>query len=210
MQNEKTRNEILGFIKECNWIELEKRLLTRLAFGTAGLRGVMQAGFSAMNDLVVIQSAQGLSKYILECYPSVEDRERGVVIGYDGRYNSKRFAELSACVFINDNIPVWLYSKIVATPFVPFAVAEKKCLAGIMVTASHNPKEDNGYKVYWTNSAQIISPHDKNIQKHIHDNIVYVVVVHKDHSSLTEILILAFNFSSPQALGFVLEFRSFK
>lgn len=83
-----------------------------------------------------------------------------------------RFAELSACVFLTDGIPVWLYSKTVATPFVPFAVKELNCLAGIMVTASHNPKEDNGYKVYWTNSAQIISPHDKNIQANILQNLV--------------------------------------
>lgn len=83
-----------------------------------------------------------------------------------------RFAELSACVFLTEGIPVWLYSRTVATPFVPFAVKELGCLAGIMVTASHNPKEDNGYKVYWTNSAQIISPHDKNIQANILQNLM--------------------------------------
>lgn len=83
-----------------------------------------------------------------------------------------RFAELSACVFINENVPVYLYSKMVATPFIPFAVREMNCLAGVMVTASHNPKQDNGYKVYWTNSAQIISPHDKNIQNSILQNLV--------------------------------------
>lgn len=83
-----------------------------------------------------------------------------------------RFAELSACVFLSAGIPVWLYSRTVATPFVPFAVRELQCLAGVMVTASHNPKEDNGYKVYWTNSAQIISPHDKNIQACILQNLV--------------------------------------
>lgn len=83
-----------------------------------------------------------------------------------------RFAELSACIFINANVPVYLYSEMVATPFVSFAVRELNCLAGVMVTASHNPKEDNGYKVYWTNSAQIIAPHDKGIQNSIMQNLM--------------------------------------
>ncbi|XP_058819433.1 phosphopentomutase [Topomyia yanbarensis] len=171
-KNENTLNEIKSLVKGQEWKILSGRLLKRLAFGTAGLRGVMQAGFNAMNDLVVVQSAQGLCNYILECYPTSVDKARGVVLGFDGRYNSKRFAELSACVFLTAGIPVWLYSRTVATPFVPFAVQELQCLAGIMVTASHNPKEDNGYKVYWTNSAQIISPHDKNIQAHILQSLV--------------------------------------
>lgn len=171
-KNENTLNEIKSLVKAQEWKILSGRLLQRLAFGTAGLRGVMQAGFNAMNDMVVIQSAQGLCQYILECYPTTADRQRGIVLGFDGRHNSRRFAELSACVFLAAGIPVWLYSRTVATPFVPFAVQELKCVAGIMVTASHNPKEDNGYKVYWTNSAQIISPHDKNIQAHILRNLV--------------------------------------
>lgn len=83
-----------------------------------------------------------------------------------------RFAELTATIFINEDIPVYLYSRMTATPFVPFCVQEKKALCGIMVTASHNPKEDNGYKVYWANSAQIIPPHDKNIQNSILENLV--------------------------------------
>lgn len=171
-KNENTLNEIKALVKNKEWKILSGRMLKRLAFGTAGLRGVMQAGFNAMNDLVVVQSAQGLCKYILECYTSSTDRKRGIVLGYDGRYNSKRFAELTACIFLAADIPVWLYGRTVATPFVPFAVRELQCLAGVMVTASHNPKEDNGYKVYWTNSAQIISPHDKNIQQHILQNLM--------------------------------------
>lgn len=171
-KNENTLNEIKSLVKGEEWKILSGRLMKRLAFGTAGLRGVMQAGFNAMNDLVVVQSAQGLCQYILECYPSQEDRKRGVVLGFDGRYNSKRFAELSACVFLAEGIPVWLYSRTVATPLVPFAVMELQCLVGVMVTASHNPKEDNGYKVYWTNSAQIITPHDKNIQASILQNLL--------------------------------------
>lgn len=100
------------------------------------------------------------------------DYERGVVIGFDGRYNSKRFADLSTTVFLNNKIKVFLYSETVPTPFVPFAIMQKKCLAGVMVTASHNPKEDNGYKVFWSNGAQIIPPHDKQIQYSIDSNLI--------------------------------------
>lgn len=93
-----------------------------------------------------------------------------------------RFAELSACVFLNEGIPVWLYSQMVATPFVPFAISEKHLLAGVMVTASHNPKEDNGYKVYWSNGSQIITPHDKNIQLAILENLKWVYVTRSTRS----------------------------
>lgn len=86
-------------------------------------------------------------------------------------YHLLSFAELSSSVFLNEGIPVHLYSEMVATPFIPFAISHMNLLAGVMVTASHNPKEDNGYKVYWNNGAQIISPHDKNIQAYIIDNL---------------------------------------
>lgn len=156
---------------EENWSVLEERLLTRLAFGTAGLRGPMQAGFNSMNDLVVIQTAQGIAQYLLASGSPDQVRQQGIVLGYDGRYNSRRFAELSAAVFLAENIRVFLFSKMTPTPFVPFCILKEKAAAGIMVTASHNPKEDNGYKVYWNNGAQIISPHDKNIQQYILNNL---------------------------------------
>ncbi|XP_055712010.1 phosphopentomutase [Phlebotomus papatasi] len=171
-KNEATLEEIRKLVNDSEWEKLKLLLLTRLSFGTAGLRGAMRAGFNGMNELVVLQTAQGLLKYVQKCYPNVEDQKRGVVFGYDGRYQSKRFAEISASIFLHADIPVYLYGKTVATPMVPFAVLEKKCLAGVMVTASHNPKNDNGYKVYWTNSAQIISPHDKGIQESILQNLI--------------------------------------
>lgn len=99
-QNEKTLEEVRELARRSEWKVLGERLLQRLTFGTAGLRGVMQAGFNAMNDLVVIQSAQGLAKYLLQCYPSAEDRSRGVVLGYDGRYNSKRYGSEPVCVCV--------------------------------------------------------------------------------------------------------------
>uniref|UniRef100_A0A336KYE3 CSON013293 protein n=1 Tax=Culicoides sonorensis TaxID=179676 RepID=A0A336KYE3_CULSO len=170
-KNEKTLKEIQDLVNEKSWNELRSRLMTRLSFGTAGLRGKMQAGFNGMNDLVIVQTAQGLMKCLLEKFPAKEVSDKGIVIGYDGRHNSKRFAELSAAIFLNGKIPVYLFNTTVPTPFVPFCVLEKSCIAGIMVTASHNPKEDNGYKVYWNNGAQIMSPHDKDIQKSILANL---------------------------------------
>ncbi|KAJ9598205.1 hypothetical protein L9F63_011109 [Diploptera punctata] len=169
-KNEKTREEILSLCKAENVEQLKKLLLTRLQFGTAGLRGSMGAGYSQMNDLVIIQTAQGLTVYLEETLKEIIYKQ-GVVVGYDGRHNSRRWAELTAAVLLNRNIPVYLYSKVCPTPFVAFAVSHYKCAAGVMVTASHNPKNDNGFKVYWENSAQIIPPHDKGIQMNIEINL---------------------------------------
>lgn len=140
-----------------------------MEFGTAGLRGRMGPGYNQMNDLVIVQTGQGLAKYLLKTLKNVP--EKGIILGYDGRYNSKRFAELTAAIFLSNKIKVYLYSKICPTPFIPFGVLKYGCAAGVMVTASHNPKEDNGYKVYWENGSQIISPHDKEIQKSICENL---------------------------------------
>ncbi|XP_064547838.1 phosphopentomutase [Drosophila montana] len=170
--NSKTKKEILKLIEAKDWDTLKLRLLKRIAFGTAGLRAEMRAGFDSMNDLVVVQTAQGLCSYLKEQYPDKSSwSERGIVFGYDARHNSKRFAELSAIVFLKNNFRVYLFNRYAATPFVSFAIKELNCLAGVQVTASHNPKKDNGYKVYWTNGAQIISPHDSGIHKAILKNL---------------------------------------
>ncbi|XP_068144164.1 glucose 1,6-bisphosphate synthase [Drosophila tropicalis] len=171
-KNPSTLSQIMDAIKAEDWNTLRRRLCTRITFGTAGLRGCMRAGFDSMNELVVIQTAQGLCAYLKEQYPNEEDwKSRGIVIGYDGRYNSQRFAELTAIVFLNNNFLVYLYTRFVATPLVPFAILRLRCLAGVQVTASHNPKQDNGYKVYWNNGAQIIPPHDVGIQEAIMKNL---------------------------------------
>ena len=152
-----------------DWSRVKNLLMQRLQFGTAGIRGKMNTGFSSMNDLVVIQTSQGLAKYLLE-YDS-EVKKKGVVIGFDGRHNSKRFAERSSVAFLSQHIPVYLFSDLVPTPFVPFGVKLLNASAGVMITASHNPKYDNGYKVYFSNGAQIKSPHDQNIHKSIINNL---------------------------------------
>nr|CAD7439127.1 unnamed protein product [Timema bartmani] len=165
LRNEKTRQEIQSLVDNMNISELDAMFESRLTFGTAGIRGAMGPGPSNMNDLVIIQTTQGLVTYLQEaCTESVL---RGVAIGYDGRYNSKRFAELTTAIILNRGIPVYLFSRVCPTPFIPYTVTHFNLSAGIMITASHNPKEDNGYKVYWQNGSQIIPPHDKNIQKSI-------------------------------------------
>lgn len=166
-KNETTRSEIMK-MKEQNKLEaLSKILLNRMEFGTAGLRAAMGAGFARMNDVTVIQATQGLCKYIMQCSTKEELVNKGVIIGYDARHNSCRFARLTANVFLHAGVKTRLFRQIVCTPFVPFGVRHFGCLSGIMVTASHNPKEDNGYKVYWRNGAQIIPPIDTSISQAI-------------------------------------------
>ncbi|XP_072432817.1 glucose 1,6-bisphosphate synthase isoform X1 [Chiloscyllium punctatum] len=173
--NPKTKAEIEKMLRDGKKKELRDRLCYRMTFGTAGLRSSMGAGFSCINDLTIIQSTQGLLKYLEKCFSDL--KHRGVVIGYDTRgqettsCSSKRLAQLTAAVFLGKNIPVYLFSTYVPTPFVPYAVKQLHVAAGVMITASHNPKQDNGYKVYWENGAQIGSPHDKRILEHIEESL---------------------------------------
>uniref|UniRef100_A0A672JDQ1 Phosphoglucomutase 2 n=1 Tax=Salarias fasciatus TaxID=181472 RepID=A0A672JDQ1_SALFA len=173
--NPKTASMVQEMVKDGATEALKKCLSSRMEFGTAGLRAAMGPGTSCMNDLTIIQTTQGFCCYLEQSFGDL--KERGVVIGYDARAHppsgggSKRFASLAAAVFISRGVPVHLFSDITPTPFVPFAVSHLGLCAGIMVTASHNPKQDNGYKVYWENGAQIVSPHDKGISKAIEENL---------------------------------------
>lgn len=146
----------------------------RLEFGTAGLRAAMGPGTKMMNDLVVVQTTQGICKYLTHVFGE-RAKTMGFAIGYDhraqGSLNSRRFAELTAAVCVAYGIKVYLYEGFVATPLVPFCIEQKGCAGGVMVTASHNPKADNGYKVYWANGSQIIPPHDAGIAASILENL---------------------------------------
>jgi phosphoglucomutase len=168
-KDKSTTDEINLLLDEDNTEELERRLRHRIAFGTAGLRGPMQAGFACMNSLTVIQASQGLAAYLLKTEKDV--KRRGVVIGRDARHNSEKFAKLTAAAFVAKGIKVWWYETPSHTPLVPFGVQELNAVAGIMVTASHNPAKDNGYKVYWSNACQIIPPHDSGIAASIMENL---------------------------------------
>uniref|UniRef100_A0A3B4ANJ1 Uncharacterized protein n=1 Tax=Periophthalmus magnuspinnatus TaxID=409849 RepID=A0A3B4ANJ1_9GOBI len=166
-RNPLTRAVIQTLVDQNQVSELRSRLGSRLSFGTAGLRAPMGAGFNRINDLTVIQSSQGLCVYLSRCVPDLQ--QRGVVIGYDTRAqresgcSSERLARLAAAVFLSRDVPVHLFSSYVPTPYVPFAVLKLGAAAGIMITASHNPKDDNGYKVYWSAGPQICSPHDRQV-----------------------------------------------
>ena len=133
--------------------EIEDRFYTALSFGTAGLRGVMGVGLNRMNGYVVAQATQGLAELILSAGPDCAGR--GVVIGYDCRHQSDVFARTAAEVLAANGIRVLLFDAMRPTPEVSFAIRHYHCIAGINVTASHNPKEYNGYKVYWEDGAQI-------------------------------------------------------
>lgn len=158
--DENTKNEIRRLLKE-HPQELIESFYTTLAFGTGGLRGVMGIGSNRMNIYTVKTATQGLANYINKQPKS--DKPHSVIIGYDCRNNSKLFAEESAKVLAANGIKVYIYSDLRPVPLVSFGCRHKGCIAGIMVTASHNPPEYNGYKVYWSDGAQVLPPHDTGI-----------------------------------------------
>ncbi|MEJ2766363.1 phospho-sugar mutase [Photobacterium sp. MCCC 1A19761] len=161
----KTRNELQQLIDTHNEAELAERFSGRLAFGTAGLRGIVGAGPNRMNHLVIRETATGLGQYLLAT--ESDAAERGVVIGFDGRPDSKRFAHDTASVLTAQGIKVYMTTHVAPTPMVAFGVKHFGAAAGVVVTASHNPPAYNGFKVYWGNGAQIIPPHDSGIAEKI-------------------------------------------
>lgn len=148
--DEETRQELSGLSDSK---EIEDRFYTDLEFGTGGLRGVLGAGTNRMNTYVIRKATQGLAEYILDC--GEEGTKRGVVIAYDSRRYSDRFALEAALIFAQNGIKAYLFDSLRPTPELSFAVRHLKAQAGIVVTASHNPKEYNGYKVYWEDGGQV-------------------------------------------------------
>lgn len=139
--------------------EIEDRFYRRLEFGTGGLRGVIGAGTNRMNIYTVRQATQGLANYIV----SQNGQDKGVAIAYDSRIMSAEFADEAALCLNANGIKAYVFESLRPTPELSFAVRELGCVSGIVLTASHNPREYNGYKVYWEDGAQITPPHDKNI-----------------------------------------------
>ena len=166
-KDENIKNEILNLRPQ----EKEELFGKRLEFGTAGLRGAVGFGFARMNALVIIQTTQGIFEYLCEIHGLEKVQKRGVVVGHDHRYGSIQFAELVAAVFLSRNVKVEYYRDICHTPLVPFGVCRLDAVCGIMITASHNPKQDNGYKLYGSNGCQIIPPHDSKIAALILQNL---------------------------------------
>ena len=155
--DEETKRELLEI--KGNESEIEDRFYKELEFGTAGLRGIIGAGTNRMNKYTVGKATQGLANYILE----QRTQEKGVAISYDSRKMSKEFAMQTALIFCANGIKAYLFENLRPVPELSFAVRELKCTAGIMITASHNPPKYNGYKVYWDDGSQIVSPRDTEI-----------------------------------------------
>lgn len=161
--DDKTKNEVQKLI-DSNTEELKDRFYKNLEFGTGGMRGIMGAGTNRINKYTLGKSTQGLSNYLKQVYNKEQVK---VVIAYDCRHNSDTLARTVAEVFAANGIKVFLFSELRTTPELSFAVKYLNCHAGIVLTASHNPPEYNGYKVYWTDGGQIVPPQDGAIVSEI-------------------------------------------
>ena len=155
-----TKKEVSRMMAADDKTEVIEAFYRDLEFGTGGLRGIMGAGTNRMNIYTVGAATQGLSNYLKAQFPN---REISVVIGHDCRNNSRLFAEISANIFSANGIMVYLWEDLRPTPETSFAIRHLGCQSGIIITASHNPKEYNGYKAYWDDGAQMIAPHDVNV-----------------------------------------------
>ena len=157
------RTEVERLLSNQDFEELHERFYTELAFGTGGIRGVMGGGYNRMNPLMIQRASEGLSRYILAHGDSDKAGKKSVAIAYDSRLNSDLFARTAAEVFAGHGITVYLFSALRPTPELSFAIRYFGCASGAVCTASHNPKKYNGFKVYWSDGAQIVAPHDKGI-----------------------------------------------
>ena len=140
--------------------ELEEAFFQDLEFGTGGLRGIMGVGTNRMNKYTIGLATQGLANYLHKSFP---EQDLKVAIAYDSRHNSREFAQIVADIFSANNIDVYFFANLRPTPLLSFAIRHFGCQSGVMLTASHNPKEYNGYKAYWNDGGQLVKPHDKNV-----------------------------------------------
>ena len=166
--------------------ELIEAFYKDLEFGTGGLRGIMGAGTNKMNIYTVGAATQGLSNYLISQFPDLP--QISVVIGHDCRNNSRKFAEISADIFTANGIKVYLWDDLRPTPETSFAIRHFGCQSGVIITASHNPKEYNGYKAYWSDGAQMIAPHDENVIKEVNKIKNVNDIKFKGNENLIEII----------------------
>ncbi len=159
--DEKTKEELRSIADDEK--EIKERFYTELEFGTAGLRGIIGAGTNRMNQYVVRHATQGLANYILK----VGAQDKGVAIGYDSRHMSPEFADDAALCLAANGIKAYVFDSLRPTPEISFALRYYHCTAAVNITASHNPAEYNGYKVYWEDGAQITPPHDTGIMEEV-------------------------------------------
>ena len=183
--DEETRKQVQNLIDN-DPNELTESFYRILEFGTGGLRGIMGVGTNRMNIYTVAMATQGLANYIKMKFADMKTPQ--IAIAYDCRNNSKEFAKITADVMTANGIKVFLFSALRPTPELSFAIRELKCQSGIVVTASHNPKEYNGYKVYWEDGGQIVAPHDKNIIAEVQKITDISMVKRKGNAKLLEML----------------------
>ncbi len=158
--DEETRKDVQAMLDNADKTDLIDAFYRDLEFGTGGLRGIMGAGTNRMNKYIVGMATQGFANYINKAFPG---KQSAVVVGHDCRNNGRMFAETVADIFSANGIKVYLFESLRPTPEISFAIRHLKCQAGVNVTASHNPREYNGYKAYWDDGAQVLAPHDKGI-----------------------------------------------
>ncbi|WP_367329644.1 phospho-sugar mutase [Sphingobacterium multivorum] len=158
--DEGTRKAVQDLIDNNEETELTDSFYKDLEFGTGGLRGIMGVGSNRMNKYTIGKATQGLANYLKKQFP---DQEIKVAVSYDSRNNSQAFGQLVANVFAANGIKVHLFTALRPTPMLSFAIRHFGCQSGVMLTASHNPKEYNGYKAYWNDGCQLTAPHDKNV-----------------------------------------------
>ncbi|MBP5643741.1 MAG: phospho-sugar mutase [Bacteroidales bacterium] len=183
--DEETRKKVQNLIDN-DPNELTESFYRILEFGTGGLRGIMGVGTNRMNIYTVAMATQGLANYIKMMFADMKKPQ--IAIAYDCRNNSKEFAQITADVMTANGIKVFLFSALRPTPELSFAIRELKCQSGIVVTASHNPKEYNGYKVYWEDGGQVVAPHDKNIIAEVQKITDISMVKRKRNAKLLEML----------------------
>jgi len=162
--DDQTRKQI-QYLLDNDENELIESFYRNLEFGTGGLRGIMGVGTNRMNIYTVGMATQGLCNYLLACFRDLPQIK--VAVAYDCRNNSPLFAETTAGIFAANGIKAYLFDELKPTPELSFAIRHFECQSGVVITASHNPKEYNGYKVYWDDGGQIIAPHDRNIIKEV-------------------------------------------
>ena len=159
--DEETRKAVEQMLANEDKTDLIDAFYQNLEFGTGGLRGIMGVGTNRMNKYIVGMATQGFANYLLKAFPGKKDIS--VVVGHDCRNNGRMFAETVADIFSANGIKAYLFESLRPTPEISFAIRELGCQAGVNVTASHNPREYNGYKAYWADGAQVLAPHDKGI-----------------------------------------------
>jgi len=157
------RAEVEQLLSQENWDELSDRFYTDIEFGTGGLRGVIAGGYNRMNSFVIRRATQGLASYVVKHGVAGPDGVLGAVIAHDSRHFSDEFALQAALVLCAHGIRTYLFPSLRPTPELSFAVRKLGAATGIVVTASHNPAQYNGYKVYWNDGSQVVPPHDKGI-----------------------------------------------